>query len=619
MNMWKIRIASILFIIVAIFYFSWLVQVLNTQVLWLSLPFFAANLYTSGFVCITIINNWHRSVPKLLKLPEGLEPRVAVLIPTYGEPVDMLQRTIESLLHQQWPHEKLVVVVGDDSRRPEVRSMVENLQRYYAPIKLIYHLPPPKNTPQRMGNAKAGNLNSMFRLILMYYSDVEFVETRDADDLVGDANFLRYTIGHLLGNPTTAYVQTIKEPHVSPGDPFGNRQSFFYRGLMFSKHAANAVFPCGSGLVWRKEHLSKIGGFPTWNIVEDLYSGYLAMQHGFKNSYVPIVGAIGQVAPEDIPNVYKQLGTWALDTSRLFIWKNPWFVKGLTFKQRLHFTENGLFYFLSVPLLILLITPTLSLLFGIHPLLSDNISYLTHTCLYALMLEILFLCLGDKIPFEDLWRSRQMCYGMLFVYIKACFLALIYGPHRKPEYKVTRKNQKIGLYFRETLPQTLLFLLLLISVIYSIEVHQYILEDSDLGSVFWALLYMLILSGIITKSWYGIEKKWSGRTLLPQWEWLRKGRPLALPRSNAIQSEPLWLLNTSILSVQRFNSVENRPLWLVDTVLLPIPRPGYVKREFVVNPKISPVIKRQFITIPTTPMLYSIEQETTRLRATFIP
>ena len=32
------------------------------------------------------------------------------------------------------------------------------------------------------------------------------------------------------------------------------------------------------------------------------------------------VGAVGQHAPEDLPNVYKQRGTWALDTMRLLIW-----------------------------------------------------------------------------------------------------------------------------------------------------------------------------------------------------------------------------------------------------------------------------------------------------------
>ena len=119
-------------------------------------------------------------------------------------------------------------------------------------------------------------------------------------------------------------------------------QSYFYRGLLLSKHACDSVFPCGSGLIWSKQPLEKIGGFPTWNLVEDLYSGYVAMQHGFKGSYLPIVGAIGQTAPEDIPNFYKQLGTWALDTLRIFLWKDPWQVKGLTFQQRMHFTELGL-------------------------------------------------------------------------------------------------------------------------------------------------------------------------------------------------------------------------------------------------------------------------------------
>jgi cellulose synthase (UDP-forming) len=169
LNILKIRIASILFIITAILYFSWLIRTLNTNALWLSPPFFAANLYTSSLICITIFNNWNRSAPKLIKLPEGLEPGVAVLIPTYGEPVDMLKITIESVLHQQWPNEKLVVVIGDDGRRPEVRSMVESLQRYYASARLIYHLPPPKNTPQRIGNAKDGNLNSMLRFISINY------------------------------------------------------------------------------------------------------------------------------------------------------------------------------------------------------------------------------------------------------------------------------------------------------------------------------------------------------------------------------------------------------------------------------------------------------------------
>ena len=88
----------------------------------------------------------------------------------------------------------------------------------------------------------------------------------------------------------------------------------FYRGQMLARNAHNAAFPCGSGLVWHRDALLDIGGFPAWNLVEDLQSGVEALRRGWRSLYLPIVGAVGQIAPEDLPNFYKQRGTWAIDT-----------------------------------------------------------------------------------------------------------------------------------------------------------------------------------------------------------------------------------------------------------------------------------------------------------------
>ena len=44
-----------------------------------------------------------------------------------------------------------------------------------------------------------------------------------------------------------------------------------------------------------------------------------------------------------MPNVIKQRGTWAIDSVRLMVWGKT---KGLTFRQRLAFTET-LFFFLD--------------------------------------------------------------------------------------------------------------------------------------------------------------------------------------------------------------------------------------------------------------------------------
>lgn len=501
----KLRITGVIFIAIALFYIPWVFEVLNRDVLWFSLPFLFATLYMTILIILAIYNNWNRSVPELFKLPDGVEPVVAIFLPTYGEPVEMVQKTIESVLNQNWPQEAMLIIIGDDGHNPKMQSMVENLQRNYAAAQIIYHLPPSKENPERMGKAKDGNLNSMLKFLADNYPDVHYVETRDADDLVGNVNFLRYTIGHLVSNPKAAYVQTIKEALVSPGDPFGNLQPTFYRGLMLSKHATNSVFPCGSGLVWSKRPLDKIGGFPTWNLVEDLYSGYVAMQHGFKGSYVPIVGAIGQVAPEDIPNVYKQIGTWALDTVRMFVWKNPWLVKGLTLQQRLHFTEMGLFYLSSFVQLILFITPPICLFSGQYPLQATNsLVFAIVLLVNTLIIDSFVLFLGHDITLKDHWRTRQLCISMMFVYMKAGLLAFMYGPYKKPVYKVTRKVQIIGLYFKEMTWHILLFLFLLCSIIYNFQIHKDRITDVDFGSVFWALFYMFLLSGVISKSWYGV-------------------------------------------------------------------------------------------------------------------
>ena len=502
----KVRITGAMFVAASLFYIPWEIRALNTHALWFSLPFLFATLYITISLFITIYNNWNRSVPKLFRLPDGVEPVIAILIPTYGEPVEMVQKTIESILHQNWPDEAILIIVGDDGHNPQMQYMVEDLQRNYSSAQIIYHLPPSKNSPERVGKAKDGNLNSMLKFLSENYPDILYVETRDADDLVANANFLRYTIGHLVSNPKAAYVQTIKETMVSPGDPFGNMQPRFYRGLMLSKHATNSVFPCGSGLVWRKQALDKIGGFPTWNLVEDLYSGYVAMQHGFKGSYLPIVGAIGQVAPEDIPNVYKQLGTWALDTMRMFVWKNPWLVKGLTFQQRMHFSEMGLWYLSSFAQLILFITPSICLFSRNYPLRPDNpFVFLVILFVYSFIVDAFVLFLGHDITLKEHWKASQLFAGMMFVYMKASLLAILYGPHKKPVYKVTRKVQIVGLYLKEVFFQILLFLFLFLSIVYDFVTHKAAIKNMDVGSIFWVLMDMIILSGIIRGSWYGVK------------------------------------------------------------------------------------------------------------------
>ena len=501
MKAWKIRGAGILTLLTLTWYVPWLLSSLNWRAPWLAIPFGLAALQMTAMLVITVINHWTHDVTPVKPLQTSEAVDVAVIIPTYGEPAQMVEATARSVLEQDYPQDRLRVIISDDGHRLAIREVVTRLANTYRGATISYHEPPLRGDPARNGEAKAGNLNSALALVQSWPEAPTYIETRDADDLVGDPAFLASAIQRLQQDERLAYVQTIKEARVSPGDPFGNLEPLFYRQAMFAKNAANAVFPCGSGLVWRREALEDIGGFPSWNLVEDLQSGVEALRRGWRGAYLPVVGAVGQTAPEDMANAIKQRGTWAIDTMRITFWGNK---RGLSLRQHLQFAELGFFYMLSFAVLVFAITPIFSLVFGVYPLVTTHVSYALHFWPLAAAIELLLVTLAEGLPYEDLWRARQTWLGMAPVYARATLIALRYGPHRKPVYRVTRKEHVYRWYWQETLPQLLLVTALVAASAYHVLTES-LLTTADLGSLFWAGFFVLGLSRTFVNSWYGVD------------------------------------------------------------------------------------------------------------------
>lgn len=496
-------------------YLGWLASALNIRAWWVSVPFVAANAYLVVLLMVSLVNNWSRTPLRAIGVPppDGYTddlPVVAVLVPTWNEPAWMVGRTVRSVLGQDWPHDRLVLLVGDDGDRPAIRDLVRDLAAEFPTARLYYHLPAAKGSRERRGDAKDGNLNSMLDRVRVEHPEVAYIETRDADDLVGDHHFLRHTVGLLRRQPDVGYVQTAKDALVSAGDPFGNRRTFFYRGIMLSRDAGGAAFPCGSGLVWRLDSLLAIGGFPTWNLVEDLYSGYLALQRGYRGRYLPILGALAQTAPEDVPNVYQQLGTWALDTLRIFFWRPPWRTR-LRWRQQLHFVEMGLFYLSALPTLALIVVPALCLLFDVRALRVDPLAHALVCWAYTTLITGFTFVLGNGTPWQEMVRAKQVWVGLTFVYARACVRAMWYGPRRKPVYRVTRKFRRPGVYLWQVTPHLATLVLLGAALTYHLWTHgaptALDLSTLDLGSMFWVLLYGTVLAAFVRRSWYGVRTR----------------------------------------------------------------------------------------------------------------
>jgi cellulose synthase (UDP-forming) len=499
----NVRLTGVLVIVITVWYFTWFLGVINKDALFISIPFILASIILAINTLLSIYNHWTLSKPQKNISPYGNEPLVGIIIPTYGEPVNMVMNTINSVLTQNWPNDRMVLVVSDDALNPQLRDAVLSLKKVYD-AKIIYNTPPAKGSSERRGEAKAGNLNSAFEYICKKYPGIEFIETRDADDLVSDKNFLRQCIGQLTGKPELAFVQTIKEGIVSEGDPFGNQEPIFYRNTMPSKYTHNAAFSCGSGVVYRKFWLNLVGGFATWNLVEDLYTSYLILQKGGRGMFLPIVGALGQIAPEDVPNSYKQRGTWAIDAFRIIFWKNPILAKGLSLSQKIQFLEIGTFYMLGPAMIVFMIVIINSLLFGIYPVNTDLTNYALHFWPYLFSMELFIVVKANGLPYESIWRSRQTWMGLSWVFTYSMILALLYGPNKKPAYKVTRKYRVPGFYWRDTLPQMILTAGLVLGIVF--QLYRFDLASTDFGSMFWAVFFILTLNTSISNAWYGTNQ-----------------------------------------------------------------------------------------------------------------
>ncbi len=501
-NHWLVRGAGIAYVVAAAIYMPWLFSSLNHRLPWLAWSFLAANVFTLLTTLLSIFNHWWRAVPDPHPQPYGGEPMVGIIIPCCGEPVPMVLRTVTSVRRQDWPRERMAMVVSDDGHDPALRDALSTWP-------VLYHSPPDRFAPGRDGAAKAGNLNSAFAMLIAAHPDLRHIETRDCDDELGSDGFLRQAVGQLEHDERLAYVQTIKESQVSAGDPFNNREAMFYRGQMLSRSAANATFPCGSGVLWRRVALEDIGLFPTWNLVEDLQSGVEALRRGWHSCYLPIVGAMGQHSPEDVPNVYKQRGTWAIDTVRLMIWGE---LRGLSLRQRAQFYELLCYYLHSFTVLVY-VPSIIGALLGYVPFAASGTSFLVHMLPIVLATEAWLLAINrpyndrrrrQRHPIRELWRVRIIWSGMAPVFMKASIQAILGGPNHKPVYKVTRKHDDPRWHWGHTLPQTSVLLLVLFTLIYAL--HDGTLPRATLlfPFVYWGGLYVALFAGFVARSWYGV-------------------------------------------------------------------------------------------------------------------
>lgn len=439
----------------------------------------------AGIVAVMFLNFFNQFAPQSPtehQEPQGKLLVVVAVIPTYNEPLDILEQTILGLKALDYPKELLHIIVSDDGHSQKVRELA-------AHHKVLY------NSGARR-DAKAGNLNSALQYIKSNLPDASLLLTQDADELI-DPSFLSKTVGY-FDDPAIAFVQTPKEAIAPKGDPFGVRDRIFYDSLQPGRAGSDAAFSCGSGVIWRISAVESIGGFVTWNLVEDLTTSYYLHIAGYRSAYHNEILTIG-LSPDDIPNLLKQRGTWAADTIRLFLFKNPLYQQGLNLRQRLQYLELGLFYITSIFFVpSLMLVPLLSLATGVFINVEGS-------ALFPWMIvSMLYYAILSKSRFIDLLRMWQYWIGHWPTYTKGFFIALL-SKNKKPVYKVTRKTRQSGFYGFLLWPQ---FLYIFAGMAISIRALSLATATNwveVLTNVGIFAFFAFMLSGICMASLYGFK------------------------------------------------------------------------------------------------------------------
>jgi cellulose synthase (UDP-forming) len=422
-----VRVVAVAALVVTAAYLTWRVAAgtVNLEAWWVAVPLFLAEVHNAFGLLLYTIALWEvdggpappRAVPVA---SPGL--RIAVLIPTYNEPVEVLLPTVAASVALRPAHETWVL---DDGRRPDVRAMAERLGARY--------LTRPDNA-----HAKAGNLNHALTVV-----DADVLGILDADH-VPTADFLLATLPY-FADPAIAFVQTpqdfynldsFEHQRRSDGKVF-NEEAVFYRVIAPAKNRWQAPFWCGTCAVIRTEALRSVGGVATESVTEDIHTTIRMFRAGWKGAYHNEVLARG-LAPDDAASYLLQRNRWALGAMQVLRVENPLTGPGLAPAQRLAFMTTLFGWFDSWRTFAYMVIPLAVVATGAVPILAPGIIFAPFflATLAIQFVALRFLARGHYPPFLSVLFEVLRMPAIL-----PATLA-IFAPRRNLRFRVTPKGRQ---------------------------------------------------------------------------------------------------------------------------------------------------------------------------------
>ncbi|WP_455558405.1 glycosyltransferase [Agathobaculum hominis] len=420
--------------------------------------------------------------PPLPDYRPGELPEVDVFVPTLGEPVELLEKTLRGCLSMEYDDlKKIHIYVCDDAGREEVRALAKALGVGYF------------SRPEHTG-AKAGNLN-----YAMERSNSPLVTVFDAD-MCPEPQFLLSTVPYFLAgygkkgirllSGKLGFVQTpqsFRNPDLfqrafRAEELIPNEQDYFYLSLEPGRNRTHSVIFGGSNTVLSRRALEQAGGFSVNSITEDFATGIEIQKLGYDAIAISEPLARG-LAPESLSSLIKQRARWARGCIQAGRCTRLLRTRGLSFLQRVSYIASISYWYAPLKRLVYLLSPILYAVFGVTVL----------RCGFLQMLIFwlpMYLCcvLGIRLLSDGIRTAKwSAIYEIsLAPFLLLPVLAESFGI-RKREFAVTDKSGRSGWRWWYPLP---FLVLIVLSAVGIVRVVGMTLEQST--SVYLLLLFWLV-------------------------------------------------------------------------------------------------------------------------------
>ena len=415
-------------------------------------------------------------------------PRVAILIATYNEDLEVLERTIVGA--KSLRHTNKQVLVLDDGRRDWLQDFCRRQGVRYI---------------RRHDNkgSKAGNINHALAVLAQDAAPPDFVAVLDAD-FVPHRGFLSRCLA-LFHDPKVGLVQTPQ--HFFNADPiqhnlgvsrsYPDEQRFFFDHMQPARDGWGIAFCCGTSSVARWDAVQSIGGFPTDSITEDFMLTLALQDAGWSTVYLDEALTEG-LAPEGLKEYVTQRARWCLGLMQIARSRlGPLARNNLRLRDRWSVADSVFYWFTTFLFrLAAIVYPLLYWFFNITVVdasLPDVVTYFG--CYYLWILTVLnTLSRGMVVP---ILNDVSQLIGAIPI-SRAAIVGLI-KPKGHP-FSVTAKGgdrSRIVVQWRLMAPFAIMLALTVIGLSLGMIWDSFAFDEAGDGKwviLFWTLYNLLVLS-----------------------------------------------------------------------------------------------------------------------------